>query len=81
VSRFSSTSGYLKNQSEMTDLGSFVQHLKPPKGFGLHAVDALLELFSWRIRVGYRAWIRTMNNASKGRCVTVTPRGKEQSVT
>jgi hypothetical protein len=25
---------------------------------------------------GYRAWIRTMNNASKGRCVTVTPRGK-----
>jgi hypothetical protein len=26
----------------------------------------------------YRAWIRTMNNASKGRCVTVTPRGKEQ---
>jgi hypothetical protein len=26
---------------------------------------------------GYRAWIRTMNNASKGRCVTVTPRGKK----
>ena len=25
--------------------------------------------------IGYRAWIRTMNNASKGRCVTVTPRG------
>ena len=24
----------------------------------------------------YPAWIRTMNNASKGRCVTVTPRGK-----
>src|SRR6266496_3395806 len=24
---------------------------------------------------GYPAWIRTMNNASKGRCVTVTPRG------
>ena len=23
----------------------------------------------------YPAWIRTMNNASKGRCVTVTPRG------
>jgi hypothetical protein len=28
---------------------------------------------------GYRAWIRTMNNASKGRCVTVTPRGKGTS--
>jgi hypothetical protein len=27
---------------------------------------------------GYRAWIRTMNNASKGRCVTVTPRGKKE---
>src|SRR6202140_2860497 len=26
---------------------------------------------------GYPAWIRTKNNASKGRCVTVTPRGKE----
>lgn len=26
-------------------------------------------------RGGYPAWIRTMNNASKGRCVTVTPRG------
>jgi hypothetical protein len=26
-------------------------------------------------RVGYPAWIRTKNNASKGRCVTVTPRG------
>ena len=25
---------------------------------------------------GYPAWIRTKNNASKGRCVTVTPRGK-----
>jgi hypothetical protein len=29
---------------------------------------------------GYRAWIRTMNNASKGRCVTVTPRGKEKTL-
>ena len=28
-----------------------------------------------RIGFGYPAWIRTMNNASKGRCVTVTPRG------
>src|SRR6266480_6347720 len=27
------------------------------------------------ILVGYPAWIRTKNNASKGRCVTVTPRG------
>jgi hypothetical protein len=26
---------------------------------------------------GYPAWIRTKNNASKGRCVTVTPRGNE----
>jgi hypothetical protein len=26
-------------------------------------------------RRGYPAWIRTKNNASKGRCVTVTPRG------
>ena len=24
---------------------------------------------------GYPAWIRTKNNASKGRCVTITPRG------
>jgi hypothetical protein len=28
----------------------------------------------------YRAWIRTMNNASKGRCVTVTPRGKRANL-
>src|SRR5438552_8737184 len=28
---------------------------------------------------GYPAWIRTKNNASKGRCVTVTPRGKSAS--
>jgi hypothetical protein len=27
------------------------------------------------ISLGYPAWIRTKNNASKGRCVTVTPRG------
>jgi hypothetical protein len=26
---------------------------------------------------GYPAWIRTKNNASKGRCVTVTPRGMQ----
>ena len=32
-------------------------------------------------KVGYRAWIRTMNNASKGRCVTVTPRGKSEDET
>ena len=25
---------------------------------------------------GCPAWIRTMNNASKGHCVTVTPQGK-----
>ena len=28
-----------------------------------------------KISIGYPAWIRTKNNASKGRCVTVTPRG------
>jgi hypothetical protein len=28
----------------------------------------------------YPAWIRTMNNASKGRCVTVTPRGTSSAV-
>ncbi len=28
-----------------------------------------------RLEGGYPAWIRTKNNASKGRCVTVTPRG------
>src|SRR5437868_13583537 len=28
---------------------------------------------------GYPAWIRTKNNASKGRCVTVTPRGNPDS--
>jgi hypothetical protein len=33
----------------------------------------------WRQSSGYRAWIRTMNNASKGRCVTVTPRGKART--
>ena len=27
-------------------------------------------------RGGCPAWIRTKNNASKGRCVTVTPQGK-----
>ena len=35
-------------------------------------------LFIWQMAArlsGYPAWIRTMNNASKGRCVTVTPRG------
>jgi hypothetical protein len=37
--------------------------------------------FQTQNETGYRAWIRTMNNASKGRCVTVTPRGKEESVT
>ena len=31
---------------------------------------------SFRGLRGYPAWIRTKNNASKGRCVTVTPRGK-----
>ena len=30
--------------------------------------------------IGYPAWIRTMNNASKGRCVTVTPRGIRISI-
>ncbi len=30
---------------------------------------------SFRGLRGYPAWIRTKNNASKGRCVTVTPRG------
>src|SRR5207253_3899952 len=34
---------------------------RAPKAFGVYA--------------GYPAWIRTKNNASKGRCVTVTPRG------
>ncbi len=29
----------------------------------------------------YPAWIRTMNNASKGRCVTVTPRGIRAAAT
>ena len=28
-----------------------------------------------RLEGGYPAWIRTKNHASKGRCVTVTPRG------
>ena len=32
-----------------------------------------------RILIGYPAWIRTKNNASKGRCVTVTPRGMRTS--
>ena len=29
---------------------------------------------------GCPAWIRTKNNASKGRCVTVTPQGKESAI-
>src|SRR4029077_15508795 len=37
--------------------------------------DAKLNVHA-KCQFGYRAWIRTMNNASKGRCVTVTPRGK-----
>ena len=28
---------------------------------------------------GCPAWIRTKNNASKGRCVTVTPQGKQSA--
>src|SRR6202041_2142449 len=36
---------------------------------------------SVQIEFNYRAWIRTMNNASKGRCVTVTPRGKTEDET
>ena len=43
------------------------------------AVDPVLELFPGARGSGCRAWIRTMNNASKGRCVTVTPRGKGQA--
>ena len=31
-------------------------------------------------RRGYPTWIRTMNNASKGRCVTVTPSGKRWGI-
>jgi|SRR5271165_850623 len=37
------------------------------KGLRLHAEDPLPEPFPRRTRGGYRAWIRTMNNASKGR--------------
>jgi hypothetical protein len=43
-----------------------------PNGFQSGSVDSRIQ-----IKSGYRAWIRTMNNASKGRCVTVTPRGKK----
>jgi hypothetical protein len=28
------------------------------------------------LRIGCPTWIRTMNNASKGRCVTITPSDK-----
>ena len=28
------------------------------------------------IQIGCPTWIRTMNNASKGRCVTITPSDK-----
>jgi hypothetical protein len=33
---------------------------------------------SQKIQIGCPTWIRTMNNASKGRCVTVTPSDKPQ---
>jgi hypothetical protein len=50
----------------MADLGIFVQILEPSNGLRLQVEDPLLEPFPRRTRVGYRAWIRTMNNASKG---------------
>src|ERR1043166_1897921 len=38
-------------------------------------VQQICERAAGNSRDGYPAWIRTKNNASKGRCVTVTPRG------
>ena len=34
---------------------------------------------SQKNRIGCPTWIRTMNNASKGRCVTVTPSDKRNN--
>jgi hypothetical protein len=42
--------------------------------FAFEELAIFIGRFSLRRR-GYPAWIRTKNNASKGRCVTVTPRG------
>ncbi len=42
-------------------------HRLIPKSLNMRELEGIL--------TGYPAWIRTMNNASKGRCVTVTPRG------
>jgi hypothetical protein len=33
---------------------------------------------SQKIQIGCPTWIRTMNNASKGRCVTITPSDKPE---
>jgi hypothetical protein len=61
--------------------GLFCPELRTPKtGSGCMIWILYQSYLPWRIRGSYRAWIRTMNNASKGRCVTVTPRGKKQPV-
>jgi hypothetical protein len=46
-----------------------------PLPFETDGVHPKQSRFVRPVVIGYPAWIRTMNNASKGRCVTVTPRG------
>src|SRR2546421_10153279 len=64
----------------MCSLSMFNSFIKPNNKYTL--IWAICERRS-RAREGFRglrgypAWTRTKNNASKGRCVTITPRGKE----
>ena len=47
----------------------------------LYFANAKTDIFAQNLRKesGYPTWIRTMNNASKGRCVTVTPSGNAET--
>ena len=56
-----------KKQSEMADLGTFVQISEPLRRTKIACRRSFTRAISPENKGGYRAWIRTMNNASKGR--------------
>src|SRR5258705_13798072 len=71
--RFSTLNSFIKPDSNNTPVRGICE---PVKGFtsrGSKAKDGCSHVKT--LLRGYPAWIRTKNNASKGRCVTVTPRG------
>src|SRR6478672_2208011 len=53
----------------------FQKFSQSPTAGDLNARSRISRVRPKAFYAGYPAWIRTMNNASKGRCVTVTPRG------